>query len=439
MGNSEHKKTIGIWTATFMVIANMVGTGIFTSLGFQLTDIHNAFSIAILWIAGGIISLCGAFTYAEIASYIAESGGEYTFLGRIIHPALGFSAGIVSVIIGFSAPIAASCMAFGKYIAYSSGMTSPDNASTSIALALLIFMTIIHLAGMKVGALFQNYTTSLKVLIMILFVVGFMGVCANPHAFTIDLTTIFNEVFSPSFAVSLIYVSYSYSGWNAAAYVAGEIDHPQKKIAPALISGTLIVTILYVMINMVFLYSSPIDALKGNVEVGVISAKYIFGDKWGSLIGYVIAFFLVSAVSSMFIAGPHVLFVMSKDHPILAFANKKSKSGVPYVALLIMSSLATIMILTSSFEWLINFAGITLIVFSTLTVASLFLLRRKPEYKPQFRTPLYPLPPLFFISMNIWILVYVSLYQTSAAISSLTIIICSLLIYRFLPRKAKTQ
>lgn len=422
------------WTATAIVIANMVGTGVFTSLGFQLLDIQNAWVIGCLWLLGGLIALSGAFVYAEIGSFISKNGGEYIFLSELIHPSLGFIAGLVSVVVGFAAPIAAASVAFGKYLVYSFSFISQEYKelwSIIFAIIILILITCIHLLGIRIGGAFQRYVTFIKIFVMLFFMISFFYPNANPDAFNWNTKEIINSFFSSAFAVSLIYVSYAYSGWNAAAYVAGEIDNPKKNIAFSLITGTLLVMLFYVLLNMSFLYSTPVQYLKGKVEVGIISAQFIFGKAIGSVIGGIISILLISTISSMLIASPRVLSSMGEDYKILNFTSKKNKFQSPYMALLIISAISAILIISSSFEWLINFIGITLIIFTTLTSASIFLLRRKQNYQPIFKTPLFPLTPLFFISMNIWILIYVSIHQPSALLVSLGIMILGFVLYKF--------
>ncbi len=417
------------WAATAIVVANMVGTGIFTSLGFQLVDIDNAWSITALWVIGGMMALCGAFTYAEIGSYLVKNGGEYHYLSELFHPSLGFISGFVSVIVGFAAPIAAACVAFGKYLSY----TCFFPVSHSVpALMILILVGSVHLLSIKAGGTFQKYITGIKLMVMLIFVASFFYPNANPSAFEWNTSAFFSHLVSPAFAVSLIYVSYAYSGWNAAAYVAAEIEEPQKNLSKAIVTGTVLVMFFYLLLNLSFMYSTPIKELKGNVEIGIISAKYLFGNTGGNMVGSLISLLLISTISSMIIAAPRVLSRMGEDYAALSFLSKTNKYRSPYVALLLVILTAGILIVTASFEWLINFIGVTLIFFTILTASGIFILRKEKNYQPVYKTPLYPIVPLFFILMNIWILVYVSQKSVSALFASLFTMMLGFVIYKII-------
>ncbi|GIV27438.1 MAG: amino acid permease [Bacteroidia bacterium] len=426
---SLHK--IDKWTAIALVVANMVGTGVFTSLGFQLLEIQSAWTIIFLWILGGIIALCGAFTYAEIGSYIIKNGGEYQYLSSFFHPMMGFVAGVVSVVVGFAAPIAAACVAFGKYFSYAFFSENQKELEKFMAILVLSGITGIHLLGLKVGGLFQKYVTLIKIVVMLLFLMAFFLPNANPEIFRWE-KRIVDEVFSSAFAVSLIYVSYAYSGWNAAAYISAEIKNPEKILSKALIGGTFLVMMMYVLLNSCFLYSTPVEALKGNVEVGIISAQYIFGKSLGSLIGLLIAGLLVSTISSMMMASPRVLASMGEDFKVISVFNKRNKFHSPYISVLTIAVISMVMIVSSTFQWLINYIGITLIIFTLLTSVGLFVLRKKENYSPVFKVPFYPLPSLVFIFMNLWILVYVGKQEVSALIISVVTIGVSGILYGFI-------
>lgn len=417
------------WAATAIVVANMVGTGVFTSLGFQLMDMDNAWSIAALWAMGGLIALCGAFTYAEIGSYLVKNGGEYHYLRELFHPSLGFVSGFVSVIVGFAAPIAAACVAFGKYLSYAYSFSFSHSVAS---LTILVLVGCVHLLSIKAGGIFQKYVTAIKLMVMLIFTASFFYPNANPSAFEWNTSAFFSHLVSPAFAVSLIYVSYAYSGWNAAAYVAAEIEKPQKNLSKAIVTGTILVMFFYILLNLCFLYSTPIRELKGNVEIGIISAKYIFGNTWGNIVGSLISLLLISTISSMIIAAPRVLSRVGEDYAVLSFLSKTNKYHSPYVALLLVVLMAAVLIVTASFEWLINFIGITLIFFTILTTSGIFILRKEKNYQPVYKTPLYPVVPVFFILMNIWILVYVAQKNMSALLASFFMIALGFIVYKLI-------
>ncbi len=396
--NSTYK--IGFYTAISLVIANMIGTGVFTSLGFQLFDIHSVFSILVLWLLGGIISFCGALVYCELGVAIPRSGGEYAYLTKLIHPSVGFLSGWVSSTVGFAAPVALASMALGSYV----NKIFPQVNVTLCALCVVGLITVIHATNLKAGSSFQKVLTFLKVFVILGFIIA--GFCYTPaHEITIlPQPTSKAEILSPAFWVSLIYVSYAYSGWNAASYLAGDMQNPQKNLPRALLIGTLIVTVIYVTLNYIFLYSTPANELTGVLEIGHVSAMHIFGQVAGQFMSLIIAFLLISSISAMIMAGPRIIKSMGEDLEILNFLSRTNKNNVPYVAVIIQSAITVILILSAKFEQVLTFVGFSLSIFTFLTVFSVFILRARKLSSPNYKTWGYPVTPLIFLALNAFIL-----------------------------------
>lgn len=421
---NNHK--IGFNTAISIVIANMIGTGVFTSLGYQVLGMQNGFALLSLWIVGGILSLCGALTYGELGSAFPQNGGEYNYLSKLFHPAVGFLSGWISVTVGFAAPIAAASMALGKYV----NAVYPSVNSLYLAISIIILITIIHSFNLKSGGAFQRVFTILKISVILLFVAfGLMYTPDFSISFTPSSQTI-TEIFSPAFATSLVYVTYAYSGWNAASYLAGEMSDVKRNLPRALFFGTLIVLIIYTLLNYVFLYTSPIDSLKGQVEVGYISANNIFGVEIGKYMSLAIAVLLISTISAMILAGPRVMQSMGEKFASLNFLSITNKNKVPYVAIAIQSAIAITLVYFASFESLLNYVGFTLNLFTFLTVLGVFILRYKMKnIEIPFKTPLFPLPPLLFLIIIAWILVHVFLNKTEESLLGLLTVIGGLVFY----------
>ena len=400
---------ISLLTATSVVIANMIGTGVFTSLGFQLLGIESAFAIVCLWLIGGIVAFCGALCYSELGASLPRSGGEYNFLSYIFHPLPGFLSGWVSATVGFAAPVALAGIALGKY---SAGFLPGSNPNL-IALVTILVITFVHLYSLKAGSRFQNIFTLSKVMLIGLFILaGFMTDTPAQTQFW-PVQNLSNPkadwkmIYSGAFAISLVWVSYSYSGWNAAAYIAGDMQEPQKNIPKALLRGTLVVTTLYVLLNVVFLWSTPIQDLSGQVEVGFVAANHIFGLTGGKWMALLISFFLVSSISSMIIAGPRVSMAMGEDKPSLAWLAKKTQNGVPANAIFLQTAITVLLVLTATFEQVLTYVGFTLNLFTFATVLGAMVLRwKEPELPRPYRIPFYPLPPLLFLILNGWMLVF---------------------------------
>lgn len=394
----------GLVTASAFVIANMIGTGVFTSLGFQLLDTTNFVSILLLWLVGGVIALCGALVYGELGAAMPRSGGEYHYLREIYHPILGFMSGWASLIVGFSAPVALACMALSTYLSN----VFPSLNPLLTALVMLTGVTLVHSYDVKVGGAVQRFFTLFKVIVIIGFIICGFCLPSRMQDVSVSFSSFtFDEVFSSGFAVALVWVYYAYSGWNASAYMANEIRDPQRTIPRSLFISTLIVAVLYVLLNAVFMLSTPVDAMKGQVQVGLIAAQQIFGVGAGNMMGLLIALLLISSISSMVFLGPRVSQVMGEDTYILRALSRRSAKGTPYVAIWVQYALSFALIITNSFELVTKYTGITLSFFAMLTVAGVFVHRhRYPDAPRPYRTWGYPVVPCIFISLILWSIFY---------------------------------
>lgn len=430
---SAHK--IGFNTAVSIVIANMIGTGVFTSLGYQVLGIESGFAILALWIVGGILALCGALTYGEIGSAFPESGGEYNYLSRLYHPAVGFVSGWVSVTVGFAAPIAAASMALGQYV----NKIYPSVHSTMLAEVVVVMITVVHSINLKAGGLFQRVFTIVKVVCILMFIgFGLFHVPQHTINFSTDKSA-WDDIFSKSFAVSLVYVTYAYSGWNAATYISGEIRDTKKNLPRALLVGTLVVMFIYTALNYIFLYSVPIPELKGVLEVGYLSANKIFGVQLGQFMSLVIALLLISTISAMILAGPRVMQSMGNNIKGLNFFAISNKNNVPFIAIIFQSAIALALILTSSFQSLITYVGFTLNLFTFLTVLGIFILRYKHKHvETSYKTFLYPLTPLLFLCIVAYILYYIMVDKPVESLWGLGTVIAGLALYFLTNRNNKT-
>ncbi|MBI3520078.1 MAG: amino acid permease [Bacteroidetes bacterium] len=400
--NSTYK--IGFYTAISLVIANMIGTGVFTSLGFQLFDIHSVFSILVLWLLGGIISFCGALVYGELGVAIPRSGGEYVYLSKLMHPCVGFLSGWVSSTVGFAAPVALASMALGTYV----NKIIPQINITACALTVVAIITLIHSTNLKLGSGFQKILTALKVGVIVCFILAGLFHTPGHNISVLPQASSVNEIFSAGFWVSLIYVSYAYSGWNAASYLAGDMENPQKNLPKALLLGTLIVTVIYLLLNFVFLYSAPMAELTGVLEIGHVSAAHIFGETIGNMMSLIIAFLLLSSISAMVMAGPRIIKSMGEDLPMLGLLAKTNKNNVPYVAVMTQSVITVLLIVTAQFEAVLTFVGFSLSIFTFLTVSSIFILRyKKIETPGSYKTWGYPVTPVLFLLLNAFTIYFV--------------------------------
>lgn len=424
---NQDKNLIGLFTAISIVVANIIGTGVFTSLGFQTIDIKSGFALLFLWMLGGIIALCGALSYGELAAVMPRSGGEYHYLSKIYHPAVGFLSGWISATVGFAAPIALSAMALGKYLQE----VFPFINQEAVALIVAIVISLIHSRDIKIGSYFQDVSTILKIVMIVgLIICGFL--LGKPQDINfLPVSTDVNVILSQPFAVSLVFVMYAYSGWNASIYLANEVKEPEKTIPRSLIVGTLIVMLLYILTNFIFLYTTPIAALAASQEkVGAVAANNIFGEFGGNIMSLLISFGLISSISSMVWAGPRVTQVIGEDIPFFKILAKTNANGIPYYAILLQLAIVIVLIITSSFDSVVTYLGFTLTLSSFLTVLGVFVHRYKyPEFPRPYKTWGYPITPIIFLSITLWMLIFTMQGKPIESIAGLVTILIGLPVY----------
>jgi basic amino acid/polyamine antiporter, APA family len=413
-------------TATAIVIADMVGIGVFTSLGFQVGDITSGFALLLLWIVGGAVALCGALCYAELATMLPRSSGEYNFLRRIYHPAFGFVAGWLSATVGFAAPIALAAMAFGVYFK----AIAPGAPPLLLGLGLTWLLALVHLCGVHIAGAFHNAWTIFKLALIVIFIVsGFAFGDAQPISFAPhagDLTA----VMSAPFAISLVFVMYSYSGWNAATYIAGEVQNPARNLPRALLVGTAIVIVLYVGLNAVMLATTPLSELNGQLDVAMVSGRHIFGPLGARFVGGLISLGLVSSISAMMWIGPRVTMTMGEDMPALRLFARKSKTGVPAIAIAFQLLVADLLLLTQSFEAVLDFIQFSLTFCSFFTVLGLIKMRiTHPELVRPYRAWGYPVTPLVFLCLTLFVMYYLVVNRPLQSLGGLGLMAAGLVIY----------
>ena len=438
------KTRFSLTTATALVIANMVGTGVFTSLGFQVGRdaagnpvISSGLALILLWILGGLFALLGALTYSEAGALFPRCGGEYHYLSRMYHPSVGFLSGWISFLVGFAAPVAAASIALGSYLRSATGMPERLGGALSFiktpslfAVAVIVAVTAVHALDKILGARFQNVITVLKVV----SIVGMAGlgllVGKSAHLSFALTSGAARDILSPAFAISMFFVTFAYSGWNAAAYIAGEMEKPAKNLPRSLITGTLFVVVLYVLLNLAFLVTVPLSELAGQLEVGFIFATRVFGTGGGQIMAGLISFLLLSSISAMIIAGPRVTRVIGEDFYLFRKLGRLTDKEIPAAAIVAQGLLSIIYILTSTFEQVIVFIGFTLNVFTFLTVLGVIVLRiKRPDLPRPYKTLGYPVVPVLFLLISVWILGYGLIYRPKESLFGLAITLSGFVVY----------
>ena len=418
--------TVSWVTATAIVVADMVGVGVFTSLGFQVTDITSGFSLLLLWIVGGIAAICGVFCYSELAAMLPRSSGEYNFLRRIYHPAFGFLAGWLSATVGFAAPIALAAMAFGIYFK----SIVPSAPPLVLGFGITWLAALVHLGGVRFGGAYHNAWTALKLVLIVVFIIaGFAFGDSQPISFApsaIDLA----HIGGAPFAISLVFVMYSYSGWNAATYIGGELRDPARNLPRALFAGTAIVIVLYVLLNAVFLATTPMHELAGQIDVAIVAGKHVFGSLGGRIVGALICLGLISSISAMTWIGPRVTMTMGEDIPLLRVFSRRSKQGVPAVAIIFQLLVSNLLLLTQSFEAVLDFIQFSLTFCSFFTVLGLIKMRiTHPNLARPYRAWGYPVTPLIFLSVTLFMMYYLIVNRPLQSLAGVAMMLIGLVIY----------
>jgi len=394
--NSTSKK-ISWKTAAGIVVANMIGTGVFTSLGFQLAVVQNTWTILLLWIFGGIMALLGALVYAELGTHFRRTGGDYIFLSETIHPVVGYLYAWVSLVVGFSAPIAIAAMAMNNYL-------SPLFGETILpGLLFLLLIPAVHIFSVSSSAKFQNGMTVLKI-IFVLVLIG-LGVVfgSNIESPALNFSDSWKEeILLPGFAVSLIYVFYAYTGWNSAAYIIEEVDQPRKNLPKALIGATLLVMVIYVLLQLVLLKHASLSQLSGQVQVADIAFGNLFGPNGALWVSLFIGIQLIATISGYAWVGPRVTYAMAKDYTLWKPLAKVNAKNIPVRAIILNTCISLVLFVTGSFEQIMLYAGFILQLMSTVTVYSSLKIKKQEGFK----TPFKPLPQLIYLGFSTALMAY---------------------------------
>jgi len=409
------KRRLGLIPTTNIVVANMIGAGIFTTSGLLMAELNNPLIMLSLWIAGGLIALCGALSYGELGAAMPEAGGEYYFLSKLYHPVFGFLSGWVSFIVGFSAPIAASAMGFSEYFCRAlpaipewfeaSGLMTPASTRKFLSASVIIIFTYIHYHGLKTGSAIQNILTFLKIgLILLLLFAGFASGQGSIGNFSSGGLVSTGFAGWKTAGLSLMWIMFAYSGWNASTYVGSEIINPVKTLPRSLILGTVIVMILYLGLNTLFIYAISPDEIKGVISVGGLAMGNLFGKSAEILFSLLIAFALFSSLSAFIILGPRVYYSMAKDGLFFkSVAMIHPKHNVPSNSIVLQCLIAVILTFSGTFDQVLTYMGFSLGLFPIMTVLGTVKLRMNKMSVLKLKG--YPFTQIIYVMTGVAILV----------------------------------
>ncbi|MGA2134678.1 MAG: amino acid permease [Bryobacteraceae bacterium] len=438
-GKAGLLRQLGFVSATALVVSNMVGMGIFTTTGFMARDLGSAKVILACWLVGALFALAGALSYSELGINFPSSGGEYVYLTRAFGPAWGFMTGWVSFFAGFSAPIAAAALAFSDYLGYFYPSLKQANAShvlgsgalalrfgggQVVACALIAAFSILNCLGVRRTARVQNLLTGMKLAVIIGFIaMGFLSGNGSWRHFSEPAVRGVTTSLPTQFVISLLWVMVAYSGWNAATYVAEELKRPERTLPAALAAGTALVTALFIGLNLVFIYSTPLENMKGVLAVGSLAASNLFGPQVAGTFSALMALSLMATVNAEVTIGPRVYYAMAKNKaffPIAATVHPEWHT--PVIAILAQGVCAMLLTLTP-FPQLVVYIGFSLTFFSMMSVASVLIFRRRTGWqKLRALSIAYPAIPLLYILVGACMIVYGIVWQPVASVGALATI-----------------
>jgi APA family basic amino acid/polyamine antiporter len=459
MEDQRLTRQLGTVSATALVVSNMIGTGIFTTSGYLAGDLGSPGLVVGIWFAGALVALAGALCYAELGSNFPRSGGEYVYLTEAWGPAWGFVDGWVSFVAGFSAAIATSALAISAYLGYFYPLLDPRQGAASdvvigplvlhlggghlLACGVVVVFTALNVFGVGEVAKLQNVLTGGKLLVLLLFLVlGFALGQGDWSHFSQTAERTSTSPVAAQFLISLVFVYFGYSGWNAAVYVAEEIRDPARTLPIALVVGTLLVALFYAALNCLYIYANPLESMKGVEAVGAQASTALFGGAAGGLFAAAMAASLLATVNAMSMVGPRVYYAMARDGAFFRIATRlHPKWKSPWITVIAQGLCCCVLIITGTFQSLVYYIGFTLWLFTALSVFALFKFRKRPEWRPtRWVSFAYPLIPSLYVAANLLVFVYfVNDRRGEAAWSLLTILGGALLYHLYIRSTRQSQ
>ena len=427
----EMKRQLGLVTAVLIILADVIGTGIFMTTGQVLEMTGNALSVIILFAIGGLIAVTGSLCYAELSTMWPVDGGEYIYLNKTYGLLPSFLTGWISLLVGFSLAAAMSAITAVNYL----NKLLPDQFSLGdwsaqlFAAGIILFFGMIHIVGVQKGGFVQNILTILKLLIIFLFItIGFYFINWQQSNRLIMSYDFPEHKSMLEYGAALIIIMYAYSGWNGTTYIAGEIKDPEKNLPKALLFATVLITLIYITINVVFLMSSSGQEIinDGKYTIGNLAAKKLFGENISPFFNLSIVLILLSSVSVQLMIGPRVCYAMAKDKVIFRSLKRISKKyQTPYVAIIIQTLIAILYVFIG-FKVILKmliYMGFALSIFPFLAVLGMMYWRYKnPECIRPFKVPFFPVVPIIYLALSSCIMAATLITKTTPSLFALGII-----------------
>ena len=461
MSDTDHRpgprtllRDLGPLDGAAIVVSNVVGSGIFIVPAFVAQGVPSAAGMLSVWLVGGLLAFAGAMAYAELATLRPRAGGEYVYLREAFGPIAGFLTGWTSFVAGFSGAIAASAVGMASYL----GRFIPAAADTTplvavplvvvtltvspqavVALAAIAGLSAIHMGGLGPGRIVQNLLAGLKVLVLAVFVALGFSIGAGSAG---NFAQSGGPIAASSWALALIPVMFSYSGWNAAAYVAEEMRDPHRNVPLALGVGTIAVVVIYLLLNVLYIYALPVSELAA-VDVRVVdaAADRLFGAAGAAPLAAASVVMIAASISAMVLAGPRVYYAMAQDGQFFrALARVHPKFRTPTAAIAAQSAWAGVLVLTGTFDQLVEYTGFAVVLFAGIAVTALFVIRqREPLADRPFRAWGYPVAPLVFAAASFAMVVNAIWRSPATSAAGLLIIAAGVPMFLLFRRRARAQ
>ncbi|MEQ1795181.1 MAG: amino acid permease [Nitrospira sp.] len=389
--------TIGWFTASCVLVSNIIGGGIFTTTGLMARDLGDPLLILILWFTGALFAIGGAMVYGELGSILPHAGGDYVYLREAYGPLVAFLSGWTSFTIGFGAAVAASAISFSSYALRLVPLSDESGwIAKGLSLGLLWLATWMHCRGVETGGRLQLVLTTTKILAIGGLIVGGLVTVAEPGSEWIAHPSSAAPTVGAT-AIALVVVTYCYLGWNVASYIASDIADPARTLPRIMIGGTAFVAAIYIALNIVYLSALPIAQLAAEPIIPVAEkvATALWGAGSGRLVAGILCLAIAGAVSAMTWAGPRVYWAMAKDRVISPWlAHLDPRTGIPARAIITQSLWASLLILSGTFEQLLIYSGVVLALFMALTLSTIFRFRRTSITNVhRYHAPFYPWLP----------------------------------------------
>jgi len=412
-----------------LIVSSMIGTGIFSSMGSQLRLVSNPGSIILLWVMGGFISFLGALIYAELGVRFKRSGGEYTIISEAYGPFWGFLAGWITIIAGYVAPVTVTAISFSQYIM----PYLPLHTSESVVASIVILaITAVQYFSLNVGKLFQHITTLYKILVVLFFGIALVAAGSYWHVVIPQATplAVGREIMTPGFWTSFVFVSYAYAGWNSAIYIVGEIENPKKNVPRAFFVGTVLVTLLYILITVGHIVSAPLSEYVGKSEITSIALSKIWGTGVSKLLSPIIALLMLSTLSAFIYIGPRIAQIMGEDYKKVGFMKKTNKDGIPQTAILVHTALSLAILWSSTFDAILTSAGMLLIISPAMAAMAVITMPRVKDLA--FNIPCRWLTLSIFLLFNTAVVGFLLATDTKNSLLGIIILIVGSILYYFI-------